>query len=75
MNGRQRESSYENNQTLKLPPTLVKRLSICVTMATWSHPNSLTTLVTLIMAGVSEGMIRRKLGKRRLSDSVISLAV
>ena len=48
---------------------------MCVIIATWFHLKFITTFVTVVLAAASEGMIRRKLGKRCLSDRVILVAV
>ena len=57
------------------PPTLEKTSLMCVTMATCFHLKFITTFMTVALAAASEGMTRRKVGKRRLSDRVILVAV
>ena len=44
-------------------------------MATCCHAYSLTTAVMVAMLALSEGMVRRNVGKRRLSERMIDVAV
>ena len=44
-------------------------------MATCCHAYSLITAVIVAMLALSEGMVRRNVGKRRLSERMIDVAV
>lgn len=55
--------------------TLVYSSFLDVTMATCFHPNCLTTVLTVIILALSEEMVRRNVGNRRLSDREILVAV